>query len=139
MSARYLLDTDTLSEPLRPKPDRRFMLKLKQHASVVAIATVTWHEANFGVQRLPAGKRRQEIEAYLRDVIAACIPMLPYDRAAAEWHAHERARLEAEGRAAPFVDGQIASIAATRGLVLVTRNVKDYASFEGLTVEDWCR
>ena len=139
MSARYLLDTDTLSEPLRARPERRFMLKLTQHASAVAIATVTWHEANYGVQRLPAGKRRQEIEAYLREVIAACIPMLPYDRAAAEWHARERARLEAAGHPPPFADGQIASIAATRDLVLVTRNIKDYAAFEGLTVEDWCR
>lgn len=139
MNARYLLDTDTLSEPLRARPDRRFMLKLTQHTSAVAIATVTWHEATFGLMRLPAGKRRQEIEAYLRDVVAACIPMLPYDRAAAEWHARERARLEAVGHAAPFADGQIASIAATRGLVLVTRNVKDYVAFEGITVEDWCR
>lgn len=139
MSARYLLDTDALSEPIRPRPERRFMMKMERHASSLAISSVTWHEANFGVQRLPAGRRRQELERYLRDVIEACIPVLPYDRAAAAWHAGERARLEGAGHAPPFADGQNAAVAATRGLILVTRNVADYAPFEGVTVEDWCR
>lgn len=139
MTARYLLDTDALSEPVRPKPERRFMMKMERHAASLVISAVTWHEASFGVRRLPAGKRRQELEAYLRDVLAACIPTVPYDRAAAEWHAGERARLEAAGHHPPFADGQNAAIAATRGLVLVTRNVADYVRFEGLTVEDWCR
>lgn len=37
----------------------------------------------------------------------------------------------------PCVDGQIAATALTHGLVLVTRNVRDFAPFDGLTVEDW--
>lgn len=139
VTARYLLDTDALSEPIRPKPDRRFMLKFEQYAKLLAISSVTWHEALFGARRLPEGRRRSEIETYLHDVIAACLPILPYDRAAAVWHADERAKLDAEGTAPPFADGQIASIAATRGLVLVTRNTQDYARFQSLTVEDWTR
>jgi tRNA(fMet)-specific endonuclease VapC len=39
----------------------------------------------------------------------------------------------------PFADGQIASIAATRDLTLVTANVADFERFEGLRVEDWTR
>ncbi len=139
VTARYLLDTDALSEPVRPKPDRRFVRRFEQHATSLAIASITWHEALFGARRLPVGRRRQEIEVYLRDVIGAGIPVLPYNRAAADWHAGERARLVASGVLPPFADGQIASIAATRGLVLVTRNLRDYASFEGLDVVDWCQ
>jgi len=139
VTTRFLLDTDALSEPVRPKPSRRFLRRFEQHASSLAITAVTWHEALFGARRLPPGRRRQEIESYLRDVIEACIPVLPYDRRAAAWHASERARLESEGHPPPFADAQIAAIAATQGLVLVTRNLKDYALFGDITVEDWCR
>ena len=63
--------------------------------------------------------------------------MLPYDEAAARWHGEERARLEALGRPAPFVDGQIAAIAQANGLILVTTNSKDFARLKELTVENW--
>jgi tRNA(fMet)-specific endonuclease VapC len=65
------------------------------------------------------------------------LPILPYDEAAAEWHAMERARLAALGRTLPFVDGQIAAIAQTNNLVLVTANAVDFRDFAGLTIEDW--
>jgi len=56
---------------------------------------------------------------------------------AAAWHARERARLANMGRMPPFVDGQIAAIAATNELVLVTANPKDFQAFRGLVVADW--
>ena len=65
------------------------------------------------------------------------IPILPYDQAAAEWHAAERARLAALQYTPPFVDGQIAAIAATRGLILVTANTRDFQQFVGIIVVDW--
>ena len=64
-------------------------------------------------------------------------PILGYDRAAAEWHASERARLMARGRTPSFVDGQIAGIAATNDLVLVTFNNRDFVMFDELRLEDW--
>ena len=51
----------------------------------------------------------------------------------------ERARLEGLGRPAPYVDGQIAAIALVNDLVLVTANVKDFARFKALEVENWSR
>lgn len=63
--------------------------------------------------------------------------VLPYDLEAATWHATERARLAARGRTPHFADGAIASIAYTRGLTLVTANVADFASFDGLELFDW--
>jgi len=96
-----------------------------------------WHEVTYGCRRLPKGKRRLALEAYLRDVVHGSFPILPYDEAAAVWHGEERARLEALGRPAPFVDGQIAAIAHVHGLVLATTNDKDFARFKGLTIENW--
>ena len=77
------------------------------------------------------------IEAYLKDVVARTIPILPYDQRAALWHAKERARLTQIGRIPPFADGQIAAVVATNGLNLVTFNHDDYAAFQDLRLEDW--
>ena len=64
---------------------------------------------------------------------------MSYDELAAGWHGRERARLEALGKPAPYVDGQIAAIAEVNDLILVTANTKDFARFKGLTVENWLR
>jgi tRNA(fMet)-specific endonuclease VapC len=90
-----------------------------------------WHELTFGCRRLPPGRRRDALEAYLRDVVQASFTILPYDAAAAAWHGFERARLEALGRPAPYADGQIAAVAHANGLVLVTLNAAGFASFKG--------
>jgi tRNA(fMet)-specific endonuclease VapC len=70
-------------------------------------------------------------------VVLASFPILDYGRAAAEWHAVERARLEAAGKTPPFVDGQIAAIASVNDLVLVTANKTDFRGFKGLRVQNW--
>lgn len=67
----------------------------------------------------------------------ATIPILPYDEAAARWHGQEQARLARLGRTPAFIDGQIAAIAKVNGLVLVTRNLKDFENFTELSVENW--
>jgi len=134
---RFLLDTNALSEPLRPAPKATFVRKYRKHAGELAIGSVTWHEALYGVARLAEGKRRRAVERYLREVVAATMEILPYTAAAAEWHATERARLGVRGRNMPFADGQIAAIARVNGLVLVTANERDFRDFEGLQVENW--
>jgi tRNA(fMet)-specific endonuclease VapC len=91
----------------------------------------------FGVRRLPRGKRRGGLEAFLQEVVHATLPILPYDERAAEWHGDERARLERLGKATPFVDAQIAAIAVTCGLPLVTANPTDFKLFKGLVVQNW--
>lgn len=62
-----------------------------------------------------------------------------YDDAAAAWHGHERARLEALGRPVPYVDGQIAAIAHAGKPVVVTTNTKDFSRFTDLKVENWSK
>lgn len=101
------------------------------------MASVTWHELRFGVGRLPRGKRQRELIEFLEEVILPTIPTLPYDERAAVWHADERVRLEKLGKTPPFVDGQIAAVALTNGLPVVTANPKDFNSFKGLAVLNW--
>lgn len=63
--------------------------------------------------------------------------ILPYDVDAAQWHAAERSRLAQLGRTPPYLDGQIAVIAAVHNLVLVTNNTTDYSDFQELRPENW--
>jgi tRNA(fMet)-specific endonuclease VapC len=67
----------------------------------------------------------------------AKMPVLPYEKSAAEWFAQERARLTQIGRPPSYPDGQIAAVAAVNNLILVTRNTADFAHFAGLRLENW--
>lgn len=118
-------------------PNRGVVQKMSQHGLHCALPAPVWHELVYGCERLSPGQRRSTLEAYLEDVVRKSFAVLDYDGAAAEWHARERARLEAAGKPAPFVDGQIASIARVHDLVLVTENPKDFRGFAGLTIESW--
>ncbi len=131
-----LLDTNALAEAVRPAPNAHFLKKLRANEAKLAIASITLHEALFGVERLAEGRRKEALRAFMRDVVAK-MPVLPYDALAAEWHARERKRLEAAGRPMPYADGQIAAIAAVHALTLVTANVRDFRGVQGLRVEDW--
>ena len=128
-----------MSAPVSKTPDAAILERLDERGPEGAIAAPVWHELTYGCRRLPKGKRRAALEAYLRDVVRGSFPILPYDEAAATWHGEERARLEALGRPAPFVDGQIAAIAHVHGLVLATTNDRDFVHFKGLTIENWSK
>jgi tRNA(fMet)-specific endonuclease VapC len=113
------------------------MKRIEETWSECVIASPVWQELTYGCRRLPRGRRRLRIETYLSEVVQASFPILPYDEAAAAWHGQERARLEAKGRPAPFVDGQVAAVACVHNLVLVTANPRDFRNFEGLRIESW--
>ena len=137
MTIKYLLDTNVVSEPLRPKPSGTVLRKLQKHEQEIAIASVVWHELRFGVERLPSSRRREVVERYLEEVVLPAIPILAYDQWAAEWHARERARLVSRGGTPSFADGQIAAIAHIHDLTVVTFNEADFRRFEGLQVTTW--
>ena len=137
MTAKYLLDTNFVSEPLRPNPAAGVLRRLREHEGEIAIPAPVWHELRFGCSRLPQSRRREAIERYIEDVVLASFPVLDYDQRAADWHALERARLEAVGKTPPFIDGQIAAIAYVNELILVTSNPTDFRAFKGLQVRSW--
>lgn len=85
---------------------------------------------------MPESNRRRAIEAYLQEDVKVKLPILPYTQEAAEWFARERARLITIGFTPSYVDGKIAAIAAVNNLILVTRNLSDYANFQNLIIEN---
>ncbi|MEJ8847826.1 type II toxin-antitoxin system VapC family toxin [Variovorax rhizosphaerae] len=121
---------------MRPRPNAAVMAAMRRHSGELAIAAPVWHELRFGWLRMPQGQRRDAIERYLTDVVAA-LPGLPCDAAAPRVHAEIRAEADRSGKPLPFVDGQIASIAISQDLTLVTRNLKDFAGVSGLRLSNW--
>lgn len=134
----YLLDTNTLSELVRPLPNAGVLARYQQDWRHCQTAAVIEHEIRYGISRHPSPLRRQALaQAYDQLFDANGIPVLPYDAEAARWQVVERARLDALGQPRSFADGQIAAIAVTRGLILVTRNTADFVGYQGLRIENW--
>lgn len=134
---RYLLDTNILSEPVAARPNPLVMEKIKANSVSLALASVTWQEMLYGMYLLPPDKRRDRIEYYLFHRILPVLPIIAFDESAARWQAEQRARLRQMGKSPSYPDSQIATIAAVNNLVLVTRNIGDFADFEELRTQNW--
>ena len=134
---KYLLDTNIVSEMIKSQPNPGVMERCKKYRKDVAIGAPVWHELQYGCYRMPLSRKREMLEMFLEDVIGRNFPILPYEEQAARWHAMERARLSRGGKTPSFVDGQIAAIAVTNGLILVTQNTSDFEAYSGLKLTTW--
>lgn len=130
-----VLDTNVISEMLRPAPDARVSAWLAaQHGPEVYLTAICEAELKYGVAVLPEGRRRDAltnaVEAILAQEFAGRI--LAFDSAAAAAYAQIAAARRASGRPVSQFDAQIAAIARTHRAMLATRNTAD---FEGCGVE----
>jgi len=133
----YLLDTNIISEPTRRRPSPSVIEQLKAQEGKMALSSITWHEILTGLHTMPEGRRRSNLESFFHEVVRVEFPILPFDIKAAEWFALQRAQLIQQGKTPSYADGQIASIAATNNLILVTRNTKDIQHYDGLSFQNW--
>jgi tRNA(fMet)-specific endonuclease VapC len=136
MSLSYLLDTNIISELMRPVPNPIIIQKVDLYKEETATASIVVHELLYGGFRLPESKKRKAFLDYINDSVLN-LPILGYDSKAAQCHAQERVRLSKIGKTLAFADGQIASIAASNDLILVTNNVADFQYFKNLKIENW--
>ena len=133
-----LLDTNVVSEPLRPAPDARVVAWIDaQPLETLFLSAITVAELRAGMALLPAGKRRSglhdSLETRLLPLFAGRV--LPFDLGCSPAYAALIARARAAGLAIASADVTIAAIAAANGLAVATR---DTAPFEaaGVTVID---
>lgn len=130
--SHYLLDTNAYIAFLKNHP------KLLDHIRAVGsdalfLYTPVKAELWFGAcksQRITENKDR--LRSFFAD-----LPSLPFDDEAAECFGEIRATLTRLGTPIGPYDLQIAAIALSRGLVVVTHNVDEFSRVPGLTVEDW--
>lgn len=130
-----LLDTNILSELMRPTPQKGVEQWLAdQPDASVFISAITEAELRYGVALLPAGKRRSALAGVIEDMLGEDFTgrILPFDSAAAVAFAEIAATRRQAGRPIAQADAQIAAIARSRGAALATRNVPD---FEGCGID----
>ena len=136
----YLLDTNVISEIIKAKPDENVLRNFAEHEKLCSISSTTWNELLYGVNIMPAGKKRDLIFNDLIDDIQANYEIIHYDNHAAWIHADIRSRLKEIGLGIDFQDSQIASIAVANNMILVTRNIKHFEIIQQvspLMVENW--
>ena len=133
----FLLDSNILSEPARLKPDDNVLQQLANHDGEYATAAIVWHELVYGCELLPTSKRKKQLQSYLEMLLLNGLIVLPYDQAAADWYAKERAGLQRQGLTCAYADAEIAAIAVTQKLTLVTRNTQDFQNFQNLALQNW--
>lgn len=136
----YLLDTNVLSEIFKPKPNDKLIQMLQQNERFCVISSTSWNELLYGVNIMPEGKKKQLLFERLIDDIQAAYNIIQYDNHAALIQADIRSRLKQKGRPVDFQDTQIASIAVSNCMILVTRNTKHFEPIQEvspLMMENW--
>jgi tRNA(fMet)-specific endonuclease VapC len=130
----YCFDTDVLSAVLRRDPPLKLVRRLARVPPEEQFTTaITLGELLYG-----AAKRGSPSLAHrVRELITGVLAVLPFDERAAEVYGALRARLEAEGRRLDEPDLRIASIALSRGLTLVSGNVRHFGRVSELSLENW--
>lgn len=136
MSLVYLLDTNTISEPIKPSPNKQVVERIERYYSQSALPVFVVYELIRGAYQLPESKKRLRVLRYIENAISR-LPILPYTQVSAEWHGEEAARLQNLGKSSPFIDAQIAAVAKTNNLILVTRNTADFKNFSDLQLDNW--
>jgi tRNA(fMet)-specific endonuclease VapC len=133
----HLLDSNILSELARLQPNNIVLQHFADHDGQYATTAIVWHELVYGCELLAVSKRKIQLQSYLAMLLANGLIILPFDQAAADWYAKERARLQRQGETCAYADGEIAAIAVTQNLILVTRNTQDFDNFQNLKLDNW--
>lgn len=137
-----LLDTNVLSELLRAQPDAAVLAWMAlQPANSLFVSAVTQAEMLLGARVLPAGKRRQNLEQALETMFREDFAghILPFDASCAPAFANVVAARRRAGAPISQFDGQIAAIALSHRLALVTRNVSDFEGCGVAVINPWSR
>ena len=136
----FLLDTNVVSETIRPRPEKTVLDWIEaQTPSDLYLAAQTIGELVRGARKVKEQARRERYERWIEQDLARQFDgrVLPFDgRTAAVW-----GRLMGDGdragRPPAAADAQIAAVAIHHELILVTRNVKDFVSFEIQLLDPW--
>lgn len=133
-----LLDTNVLSELVKPRPDPAVVGWTRRSAPALALPSVAVAEMVFGIEKLAQGRRREALLAALRRLIIEFADRVFDFNAKAAW-AYGRILTEARRAGHPMSvpDAAIAAIAHANGCALATRNVKDFATAGLEIVNPW--
>jgi predicted nucleic acid-binding protein len=128
----YLLDTNAVSEWIRPTPDPGFISWLQSaYEDDVFLSVITLAELRRGTERLAPGSRRSRLEDWLQDDVIHRFEsrILPVDASVADAWGRLISQGESEGRSITAMDGFLAATAYVHNLIVVTRNTSNFFGF----------
>jgi toxin FitB len=135
-----VLDTNVLSEALRPVPEPSVLDWLADQPSASLFTTaVTRGEILYGIRLLSDGKRRKGLWDAATKIFDEDFAghVLSFDGDAAGMYADIAASRRIAGEPISQFDAMIAAMARSRGAILATRNVKDFESCGIEVVNPW--
>ena len=135
-----LIDTNVVSEPLRPSPEVRVVAWIDaQPVATLYLSAITVAELRFGVASLPAGRRRTRLQENIERRVLPLFAgrVLPFDLAASQSYAELMARARSAGVAVSRSDGYIAAIAAANGMLIATRDTGPFEAAGLDVVNPW--
>ena len=132
----YLLDTDTLSNLLKPVPSTALIATMASTPPEQQFtSSITLGELFYGAHRL--GTSAPSLLERIDNILLRNRQVVPFDADAARRYGQVRATLEQRGTPIGDADLRIAAIALTRSLVVVTGNVREFQRVPDLQVENW--
>ena len=134
-----VLDTNVVSELMRPKPEAAVLSWLQQSSGDgLYTTTVTVAAIRYGIARLAEGRRKQSLHQAADEIFAA-FPrqVLPFDLAAAGAYADVVTVRENLGIPIDGFDAQIAAICRSQAATLATRNTKDFTETGIPLINPW--
>ncbi len=131
----YLLDTDIISNLVKPRPSEKLIARLREIESrELGISVITLMELYLGEQL--AG-RPELIRKFIEDLVLPTVTVIDFDREQAQTAAGIQANLRRIGKPLDWLDIMIAACALKTGRILVTGNLGYYQRISGLTIENW--
>lgn len=135
-----ILDTNVVSEPLKPRFDPAVEAWLDQQpAETLYLTATSLAELRTGVALMPAGKRKAGLDRSLSELLTNIFAgrILPFDEVAAEAYATLVSRARRAGRALSVGDAQIAAIATTHSFMVVTRDTTPFVAAGVTVINPW--
>jgi predicted nucleic acid-binding protein len=135
-----VVDTNVISEVMRDEPDSYVLGWYRATPRHLLFSTaVTVGEILAGIQSLPAGKRRADMELDARAMFAEDFDakILPFDLIAAEYYGQIIVERRKKGRPIKPLDAEIAAIARARDMSVATRNIGDFEDTGVNLINPW--
>ena len=135
-----LLDTNVVSEPLRPAPDAHVTDWIDAQAlETLFLSAITVAELRAGLALLPAGRRRMGLQESLETRVLPLFSgrVVPFDLGCTQAFADLMAKARASGLAISSADGYIAAIAAANGLTVATRDTGPFLAAGVSVINPW--
>jgi predicted nucleic acid-binding protein len=134
-----VIDTNVASELMKPFPDQSVRDWIVTHrGNRLHTTSITVAEIRFGIERLPADRRRDLLKLTADDLFSAFEEqILPFDAAAAAIYPLVVTQRERVGMPIDGFDAQIAAICRAQNALLATRNLKDFIDTGLDVVNPW--